>query len=280
MNKLVFLVILVNSLCSMTYATANTETCERIISFSPSISKNLKFLGLEKSVVGRSSFDHEKTISSQTIVGDLFQPYIEKVKAVKPSLILILEEHREHSRIFKQLKINHLTFNHNSTDGIKKSIEALIKYCQLGKEVQDNYSKLLFQEQTLQKQYSKLGAKLRVLVAVGVDLQLNEIYLSGQDGFYSDLLNIINAENVYQSKTALVPSISKEGLKQLKPDSVVLITYNNQLSKETLKQRLSELTDMRAELIHVFNDDASNLPGPHYVQLAKRLAKALYLDKT
>jgi ABC-type Fe3+-hydroxamate transport system substrate-binding protein len=280
MNKVLFLIVLISFISSMRCAFATTQACERIISFAPSISKNLRFLGLEKSVVGRSSFDHEKTIAEQVIVGDLFQPYIEQIKAVKPSLILILEEHREHIRIFKQLKINHLTFNHNSTDGIKKSIEALINYCQLGNDVREQYHKLLTQEKTLRHQYSKLGSKLRVLVAVGVDLQLNEIYLSGRDGFYSDLLSIINAENVYHSNTALVPSISKEGLKQLKPDCVVLVTYNNQLSKQTLKDRLSELTGMKSKLIHVFNDNASNLPGPHYVQLARRLAKRLYIDRT
>ena len=118
--------------------------------------------------------------------------------------------------------------NHSSLAGIKQSYQKIGELCGVGAEARARLADLATQEAAVRSSCaSSSGSQLtRVLVVVGRTREGSEssgVYVSGKDGFYSELLNILSAQNVNSEITVSLPALSSEGIVKLNPDVIIEI---------------------------------------------------------
>ena len=119
-----------------------------------------------------------------------------------------------------------------------------------------------------------------VLVAVGRLMDKGsggEIFISGRDGFYDDLVSLAGGVNAYREETLKFPAISHEGLVRLDPD--IILEMVPDLAGETDKETLMGLwrakrgvRAVREGRVHILGEDYVVVPGPRFVDLLEDMA--------
>ena len=122
-----------------------------------------------------------------------------------------------------------------------------------------------------------------MLVAVGrlMDRRSGgEIFISGRDGFYDDLIVLAGGVNVYRKETLKFPAISDEGLIRLDPD--VILEMVPDLAGETDRESLIDLwrskpgiRAVREGRVHILGEDYVVVPGPRFVKLLEDMAEII-----
>lgn len=276
MSKFLINILIIFFYSSLLYAEKQNY-CNKIISFAPSISLVLEKLNLTKNVVGRTSFDNLKSIKDTQIVGDLFQPNIELIFRINPSIVFLLESHRLHASKLDELNVKYKILAHNTIVGILNSISIIGKTCSTELASKEIISKIKTEQQTLKNKYKNKIQK-KVMIIIGNSINQNEIYISGNDGFYSELLKIVNARNIYNKKTTAKLSLTKEGFNSFKPDNVFFISpdYKNNKTCHNSKKIFSEKYNFKINNISCFSSKLALIPSPSYIQLASKFAKILH----
>lgn len=266
---------------------SEAETCERIVTLAPSITESVYALGLGPKVVGVSKYSYfPEAARSIQVVGALFDPNIELIVSLKPSIVLMPKELPELARRLHSLGIKTSLFNFNSIDSTLEAINQIGALCQ----VLESATALT---DSIRKELEELKiaigsfAKIKTLVVVAEssdDGSLTSFYCSGKDGFYNDLLQLLGATNVYPGLTGALGRLSTEGLLKLDPDAIIKIAPindpdNTTVSSKTINRELGILNSLKAAKsgrITVLSQDFMVVPGPRIVLAAKELARTLH----
>jgi iron complex transport system substrate-binding protein len=110
---------------------------------------------------------------------------------------------------------------------------------------------------------------------------MGNVYISGRDGFYDELITLAGGENVYQDKTLKFPALSVEGVVRLNPEVIVEMLPD---AKEA--ERVAQITEkwrsipsvdaIEKERLHIFVEDFVVVPGPRFILLLEKMAKVLH----
>ncbi len=107
-----------------------------------------------------------------------------------------------------------------------------------------------------------------------------EIFISGRDGFYDDLIVLAGGMNVYREETLKFPGISDEGLIRLDPD--VILEMVPDLAGESDRESLADLwrskpgiRAVREGRVHILGEDYVVVPGPRFVDLLEDIATVI-----
>jgi iron complex transport system substrate-binding protein len=107
-----------------------------------------------------------------------------------------------------------------------------------------------------------------------------EIYISGRDGFYDDLIRLAGGVNAYDDETLKFPAISAEGLVRLDPD--IIIEMVPDLEGEADRLKLMEIwrekpgvRAVREGNVHILGSDYVVVPGPRFVDLLEDMVKVI-----
>jgi iron complex transport system substrate-binding protein len=174
--------------------------------------------------------------------------------------------------------------DHSSLDGIKESYSRIAQACGVKTTAEARLSSFAEAERVLRQRC--VGAPPRpahkAMVVVGRIREGNQssgIYISGRDGFYSDVLRIVGAENVNMQHTVAVPAVSAEGVMKLAPEVIfeIVNTDDHQISGDRLAfwQQFSKVPAVKSKKVFVLSDDFASIPGPRYINLAKELSNIL-----
>ncbi len=276
----VFFVLSGNSL-------ALCDVCPRIVSLAPSISEVIVSLGLAQNLVGVSRYDMPfEANHSVKSVGGYIDPNYEQVLALRPTDVFLLQEHKVAYEKLTRLGISVHAIEHRGIDGILKSFTLVGARCGVAKQAAIQRKTLQSQSEALtQFVGNSLGEDKRVrkaLILLGDDPgTLRTLYISGRDGFFSDLLARVHATNIYHEQTTSLQGLSTEGLLQLDPDIIVQIADPSAPAysrKEFLQkwQAFSELRAVREENVFYLQDASFHVPGPRFVKAQRLLAQVLY----
>jgi iron complex transport system substrate-binding protein len=123
----------------------------------------------------------------------------------------------------------------------------------------------------------------RVLLAVGRSLRsgaVGEVYVSGRDGFYNDLINLAGGENAYREETLKFPALSAEGLALLDPDVIVemipdLSPGDDPALLMSYWRNLPALKAVQERRVHILVGDHVVIPGPRFILLLEEMREVI-----
>ncbi len=262
----------------------HVATYERIISLAPSITEVLFALGLGDRVVGVTrycKFPPEAVAKAK--IGGYSDPNYEAIITLDPDLVIMLPEHRMAKQYLARFGLTVLVVNHDSISGILNSIITIGKTC----GVEQNARSLVHNLQTKMESIRRKTKGLyhpRVMISVGRGMgsgSLNDVYISGRDSFYNEMINLAGGTNAYTGKVP-IPVVTKESIIRMNPE--VIIDMVPDLNKKgwskamILKKwkSLSQVDAVKNNRVFVFGQDYVVIPGPRFILVLEEMAKAIH----
>jgi iron complex transport system substrate-binding protein len=266
-------------------------------------------MGLGDRVVGVTRYcDYPPEALAKVIVGGYFDVNYERLLSLEPDLVILLEEHQDAIHRLEELTVPTLAVDHSRVSGILGSITTIADRCEVkdkGKELRNSLEGRIHE---IQERYSSVSPRPRVptfdgsppysdistppspdqglprvLVAVGRLMDkgtAGEIFVSGRDGFYDDLIALAGGVNAYREETLKFPVISEEGLVRLDPD--IILEMVPDLSDEKARQSLMKLwrgnvqvRAVREGRVYILGEDYVVVPGPRFINLLEDMAKII-----
>lgn len=192
-----------------------TETPKRIISLVPSQTELLWDLGLHNEIIGITKFciHPQKMFKSKNRVGGTKTIDIDKIRNLKPDLIIGNKEENEHSQIIELQKEFTVWMSdiYNLNDAYKmiKDIGELVN--------KKNESLLMISN--IKKSFSLLKKHNKTALYL---IWKSPYMAAGKSTFIGDLLNGIGLVNSLENSDLRYPELLLEEIKQLNPDVILL----------------------------------------------------------
>lgn len=263
-------------------SSAVAVPCDAIVSLAPSVTEVVFELGLGSKLVGVTRYCRFPP-QAQTItpVGGFYDISLEKIVTLRPTIVLGLRENAVTLEGARRFGIATREVDHTTVDGIKKSILAIAETCDVASLGTEKVATLETQERDL-KASMRGVPPYKTLVAVGRTREgssVSGVYVSGKDGFYSGILEILGMKNVNQDPTVAIPTLSPEGFIALAPDVIVEIMSEDELKESAdpgaLWRGYPTIPAVRNNRVFALKEDYASIPGPRYILVARDLARKL-----
>jgi iron complex transport system substrate-binding protein len=266
--------------------------CGRIVSMAPSITETLYALGLGPRVVGVS---HESKFPPEVEdikekgngdVGGYYDPNFEAILALKPDLVIMLEEQAQSLPGLAKLNLETLVVCHKTVDGILESFRTIGRVCgrgpagrRLAREYRGRLARI--------EDRTRFFTRPRVLMVLDRILgsgHLADVYVVGADDYFDTIIRLAGGQNAYQQPGVRYPIVSPEGILSLKPDVIVELVPAKELRKLGRKAILDDWQDVatapavKNHRVHVFGQDYAEVPGPRFIHFVEDLARTLHPD--
>jgi iron complex transport system substrate-binding protein len=259
--------------------------CRRIVSMAPSITETLYALGLGDRVVGATRYcEYPPDAKNKVPVGGYYDPNFEAIVALRPDLVILLEEHEPLLPAFQRLKLETLTVSNQTVEGIIESFRTIGRVCGRGPEgrrMARQYEERL--ERIRQK--TRLLPRPRVLIALDRTHgrgHLADVYVVGADRYFDRIIELAGGTNAYADRGVGYPVITPEGILWLNPDVIVDLLPKNLLDEVDRKSVVADWNELaRVEAVKnrrvlLFDQDYASVPGPRFMYLVEDLARALH----
>jgi iron complex transport system substrate-binding protein len=216
-------------------------------------------------------------------IGGLFDPHLEGVLALKPSLVLVLPEFGDRVGYAQGLGLDIAVVDHRSVEGILESIVAVGRFCGIESRAEALANGLRARMETVERRFFA-ARRVRTLVVVGGGNEgqvLKSVFVSGKDGMYNDLVRIAGGENVVTGNTASIPTVSAEGLLALNPEVIIQVrdeVESRSVTSEDIKAAWGEMSlvaAVRRGHLYVESADFMTVPGPRFIEALERFAAIL-----
>ena len=266
-------------------APAVVPECARIVSLAPSITELLFSLDLGAQVVGVTTFcEYPPEAKTKTRIGGLYDINYEAVLRTNPTLVVALDDSREMPAELAKLGLPTEIVSHRTLDGILRSIDTLGRRCGVARQA----AALKAQMETAIAAVREKAAKapvVRVLIVVGrgdIGPVSRNVFISGRDGFYSDLVRIAGGVNVYEQSTSGIANLSPEALVALNPDIILEVIHDFNARGWSLQEvrdswaAFAFVPAVRDKKIFVLSGDYAVIPGPRSARLLHDIAVILH----
>lgn len=256
----------------------------RIVSLAPSITEILYALELGPRVVGVTSFcDYPPEAAAKPKVGALLDPNIEAVLSLRPDLVILFRTHGAALTALQALQIPCLTVSGDTMEEVLASIQTIATAGGCSERGVELTASLRRRVDAVARR-PRPATLPRVLVSVGRSFgsgRLQDVYVAGEDGFFSELIRLAGGRNACPEKTIRFPLVSPEGIQEMNPD--VIIELAADLDKLSLTAAdvvrewsvVREVPAVRRGQVHVFTEDYVTVPGPRFVLLLEQMATVI-----
>jgi len=251
---------------------------QRIVSTMPSITEVLFDIGLGSKIVGDSSYTKYPPETARIEkIGGHFDMNREKIIALKPDLIIVLNEN---TPIRQSSSIPVLTVNHCTLDGVLDSYlmigelfcpEVLATAQQKRQELQARLDAFATQTQG--------RTPIRTLICIERSYgtgRIQNMFVAGTDSFLSEVVAKAGGENAAASIGLLAPMLSAEGVIHLAPDVIIDIQFRGRDEAENVSDWQSlgaSVPAVKNRHILVLTDDFASIPGPRTPMLIEKIAQ-------
>ena len=194
---------------------------ERIIALSPAINEIVFALGAGKQIVGNTTYSHfPKASDDIPKVGGYFSPSLEKIVALKPSLVIMQNNNEKLSKKLQYLGIETKVIKIDTLKSINQAILEIgnrLKKEKRAKEIAENIN----QER---KKLQNIVTNKKILIVFGRNQTLDrQIFVAGQNLYYDEIINESNNTNALQSNRKGQPILNMENIIASNPDIVLLL---------------------------------------------------------
>ncbi len=247
---------------------------ERIIALSPSIAEILFALNRGDEVVGVSDYTvFPEKAASLPKVGGYFQPNVEKILSLRPTLVIAQPHHAQLLKQLHQLGLKTEQVRLENIEQIKTSI------AQLGSSHTSEAKKLIYEIDHAIKQGYSPKNNITVMIVFGLFADLREnIYISGKKLFFNEIIEICGAENVFKSEYPKQPVLNYESLIALNPDKIIILNSNQNIDKDHALKNWYALPIKAAKNgnIYVIEHDFISIPSHRVALSIDAICKAIH----
>lgn len=282
MARLVLLVTAGLGLHFSRIAAASSLDCSRIVSLSPSITETLYALELEDKIVGVTRYaNYPPEVKELPVIGGFLDPNYEAILLAKPTIVVYLPSHENKLDKLKKLGLQTLALNYDSISNVMEAIESLGRSCSRQQAAVQLTADLRLELEKFTK-LTKDKKRIRTMVVIaGATNSLRDIYLSGSDGYFSELLDTVGGANVHDGKTVAMPTISAEGIIALNPEVIIEIHPPHAKPTDDFKEKWESVpgvSAVRNGKIFALKDDYMYVPGPRLGLALKKMYSVLRGD--
>lgn len=241
---------------------------ERIVVLSPSANEIVFALGKGNEVVGNTSYcTYPEASLKVTKVGGYFNPSLEKILALNPTLVIMQENNYKMGQKLQQLQIKTKIIKIDRLSSIKSSI------LEIGRTLNanDKANKIVQSIDTELENIKNIVKNKRILVVMGHNLTLaSRIFVAGQNLYFDDIINASSNTNALQSKRKGQPVLNMENIIACNPDIVILLSHSMQekgLSREQLINPWKELpiNAGKTNSIYIINKLYAGIPSDRLI---------------
>jgi iron complex transport system substrate-binding protein len=250
---------------------------QRIVSLAPGITETLYALGLDRSIVGVTTFcDWPQAARAKTKIGGFTNPSIEKIVALRPDLILATADgnRRETVRQLEKLGLPVYVTNPTNTSGVLKSIEHIGGITGREKE-----ASLLVEK--LQKKLDGVAARTRGKKKPRVFFQLGmePVITAGRGTLIHEVIERAGGVNVAGNDIANYPRYSVEGIISASPDIIVFAPMVNDktfVAVYKFWRTFGEVPAVKNHKIYPIDANLINRASPRIFDAVEILADMFY----
>lgn len=263
----------------------NFASCKRIVSLAPSITETLFALGLGDNVVGVTRYcKYPLETAKIKKVGGYSDTNYEAVITLQPDITVLLQEHGSAGKHLNELGLRTLPVNHKNISGILESIKTIGKACGAEKKADEILEQINEKVSFVTNKTKKLP-RPKVMVTVGRNMgsgSLKDIFISGKDGFFDQMIKLAGGINAYVGDTVVFPSVSGEGIMALNPQVIIdMIPDFNEKGWDEEKaldiwQNLPGVEAVKNRRVHIFGQDYVAIPGPRFILILEQMARVIH----
>ena len=222
------------------------QTPKRIVSLVPSQTELLVDLGLIDSIVGVTKFCvHPKQLRKEkTVVGGTKQVHIDKIKALKPDIILCNKEENTKEMITELEQIAPVHISDIYT--IEDSLELMKMYGELF-DVTEKAESIIDKIKIKIKTFDELMTEQPKL-KVAYFIWRKPWMVAANQTFINEILSLNNFENIYQDVNRY-PEITLSELKKKQPDIVLLSSEPYPFNDNDIKEFKSVYPEIKVIIV-------------------------------
>ena len=203
------------------FTTLTLFSNERIIALSPAINEIIFALGAGEQIVGNTTYSHYPKASDKVPkVGGYFSPSLEKIVALKPTLVIMQDNNQKLSSKLNRLGIKTKVIKIDTLKSINQSI------LDIGKELkrEEKAKEIVESINQERKKLQNIVSGKKILIVFGRNLTLDkQVFVAGQNLYYDEIINDSNNSNALQSNRKGQPILNMENIIACNPDIVLLL---------------------------------------------------------
>jgi len=251
---------------------------ERIIALSPSINEILFALGAGDQIVGNTTYcTYPKSSKKISKVGGYFEPNLEKILALKPTLVIMQQHNLKLAKQLKQLNINTKIVKIDQIDNIKSSILEIGNELNKTQKAQSIVNDI---DQHL-KELKGIVTDKKILIVIGHNTSLvKQIFVAGQNLYFDDIIKASGNQNAFQSTRKGQPILNQENIIATNPDIVILLAHSMKEKGLTPHDLIKPWKDLpikaaKKEHIYIIDKEYAGIPSDRLVLFLKEFKDIL-----
>ncbi|MFO7991419.1 MAG: helical backbone metal receptor [Thermoplasmata archaeon] len=241
----------------------------RIVSFIPSNTEILYYLGLGEYVVGTDDFsNYPEEVMSLPKVGDSFSVNYEKIVNLSADVVVIPAYSGD---VIDTLEIYNQTIvatSSTTVDDIYSDMKMLGKMCGVDDVAENKADGLKAQMEDMKAEGDEIeDENIDVLYMTYTD----PIYVPGGDTFQDTLISNAGGHNIASNKTGW-PTFSEEEVLAADPDVIIAPESLNSSVNELIEKDVwKEISAVKNDHVYFVDDDIMSRPGPRVVDAQQNL---------
>ncbi len=197
---------------------------ERIVVLSPAINEIVYALGAGDEIVANTSYStFPKESESKPKVGGYFSVSLEKIMLQKPTLVLMQRNNLSLKPKLQKLGIKVKLISISTMDDIKKAIMEISEIID-----KTNRARRIIKEiDSALKSLKGIVENKKILIVFGNCFDLSdEIYVSGNNLYFQDIVKASGNKNAVASNSDKQPILSYEGVVAVNADIIYILAHD------------------------------------------------------
>jgi iron complex transport system substrate-binding protein len=264
-------------------AGVNAEnTSMRIVSMAPNLTEILFGLGLDADIVGVTKFStYPAQARDKTCVGTFWQPDMEAVMALRPTLLVHLKIDQQAalgSRL-ERIGCETLSLQIETVEQLLEAIELIGRTVDKLPEAQAMVQRVQDKQAEIVERYTE-----REPVKVLWVIQRNPFRVAGQDTFITELIKMAGGVNAIGQTLTQYPPVNIEEVIGAMPDVIIEPVMDpeqlaiQQAGAEEFYRRYAAVPAVRNKRISIIDGDLVSRLGPRLDEAVELVAECLWQE--
>ncbi len=247
------------------------QTPQRIVSFMPSNTEILFYLGVGDRVVATDDFsDYPKEAKDLPKVGNARSVDYEKIIDLNPDVVVVPSYNREMINSLKEYDQKVFATGSSSLEDVYSDMNMLGKMCGIGDKAERMADELKNKMDKVTEGRKDIPMQKRpdVFYIAGVQ---PSIYTPGNGTFQHTLIRMAGGNNIASNKSGWKP-ISEEKIIAANPDIIIAPkSMKKQVKGLTGKVSWENIAAVKNNQTYFVNSDIFSRPGPRVIKAEKKL---------
>jgi len=248
----------------------------RIISFAPSITEILYFLGVQERIVGVTQYSYYPPEADlKPKIGSYININMEKVLSLGPDLVIATKDGNPPHVVdaLEAVRIPVYVINPRSLDEIVLTIKKLSELLGVSKEAEAKIATL-----TERIQRIRSLPKLNRAPKVFLQINLKPVMTVGKDTLHQDIISVAGGKNIFEDSLTPYPRVSIEEVIRRSPEVIFISSMERKGEFEEAKKewmKWDSLPAVKQNRIFMVDSDLIDRPTPRAVDGLEYIYKML-----